>query len=276
MGMLQIDENKCKKDGICARECPTNLILLQEGSGYPDMVPWADSVCTRCGHCVAVCPHGALVHTKIPMGDCPSIEKDLSINEAQALQFLRSRRSIRLYREKPVEPEKIRRLIEAARYAPTGGNTQMVEWLVLTDRATINKVAGMAAEWIRQALKDDPQFAAGAPYLPMIVKAWDDGIDSILRNAPVLIVATVPKEALNGMVDLTLALSYLDLMAPTMMGLGTCWAGLLQRALLSSLPLRETLGIPIDHPHHYPMMLGYPAVKYYRLPARKPPKITFK
>jgi nitroreductase len=42
----------------------------------------------------------------------------------------------------------------------------------------------------------------------------------------VLVVASAPKEATNGMVDVTLALSYLDLLAPTM-GLGTCWAGLL-------------------------------------------------
>jgi nitroreductase/NAD-dependent dihydropyrimidine dehydrogenase PreA subunit len=275
MGMLQIDESKCKKDGICARECPTRVILLKEGGGYPDMVPWAESACTRCGHCVAVCPHGALIHTKIPMEDCPSIDNNLNITGDQALQFLRSRRSIRLYKEEPVEPGTIRRLIEIARYAPTAGNTQTVEWLVLTDRTTLRKAAAATVEWLRQALKESPQLAAAAPYLPRIVTSWDDGIDSILRNAPVLLVATAPAIARNGMVDLTLALSYLDLMAPTM-GLGTCWAGLVQGALLSSPPLKEILGIPAGHPHHYPMMLGHPAVKYYRLPARKPPKITFR
>jgi len=90
-----------------------------------------------------------------------------------------------------------------------------------------------------------------------------------------MIVASAPQEAANGMVDLTLVLSYLELFAPAT-GLGACWAGLLQRSLLSSPPLKELLGIPADHPHHYPMMLGYPALKYYRLPARKQPRITFK
>jgi nitroreductase/NAD-dependent dihydropyrimidine dehydrogenase PreA subunit len=274
MSFLIIDEDRCKKDGICVKTCPGGIIRLDEASGYPDMVPWGESACTRCGHCVAVCPHGALSHSKIPVDGCPAIREDLRINEAQAVQFLRSRRSIRLYKDKPVEREKVKRLIEVARYAPTGGNTQLVEWLVLTDKAKIHHIAGLAAGWIREALTTDSQLTLSAPYLPMIVKAWDEGNDSILRDAPVLVVASAPKIAMNGMVDLTLALSYLDLAAPAM-DLGTCWAGLLQRALLSSPDLRKTVGIPEGHPHHYPLMLGYPAVKYRLLAGRKPPKITF-
>ena len=49
------------------------------------------------------------------------------------------------------------------------------------------------------------------PYMSVLITAWDAGYDAILRNAPVLVVACSPKEASNGMVDLTLALSYLDL-----------------------------------------------------------------
>ena len=60
----------------------------------------------------------------------------------------------------------------------------------------------------------------------MMVAGWDAGFDTVLRDAPVIVVASAPKEAMNGLGDVTLALSYLDLMAPTM-GLGTCWAGLL-------------------------------------------------
>ncbi len=275
MGFLRIDEEKCRKDGMCARTCPGGVIHLKTEKGYPDMVPWGESACTRCGHCVAVCPEGALSHTKIPMKNFPAIRNELLISADQAVQFLRSRRSIRLYEDRPVEKEKIQALIEVARYAPTGGNTQLVEWVVLSGKPAIRRIAGLAADWIRDALKTDPQLLVASPYLPMIVKAWDEGSDSILRDAPALVVASAPKQAINGMVDLTLALSYLDLAAPHM-GLGTCWAGLLQRALLNSPDLREAVGIPVDHPHHYPMMLGYPRVKYHRLAARKPPKITFR
>ncbi|MEM3486375.1 MAG: nitroreductase family protein, partial [Candidatus Methanomethyliaceae archaeon] len=109
-----------------------SLIKLQEDTGYPGIIPGGDEVCNRCGHCVAVCPTGALKHSDIPVEDCPPIKPELIINDEQAVQFLRSRRSIRAYKDKPVEEGKIRRLIEITRYAPTGGNGQLVEWLVLT------------------------------------------------------------------------------------------------------------------------------------------------
>jgi nitroreductase/ferredoxin len=275
MGVLIIDEKKCRKDGFCVRECPNRIIQFQDNSGYPQVVSWGESACTGCGHCVAVCPHGALIQAKITVEDCIVIKEELRINEEMAEQFLRSRRSIRIYEDKPVERETIRKLIEIARYAPTAGNSQFVEWLIITDRSTIKEAAHLTAECVRKVLKDDPRKAIAAPYLPLIVKAWDEGYDSVLRNTPVMIVASAPKEASNGMVDLTLALSYLDLMAPTM-GLGTCWAGLVQMALLLSPSLKDILGIPAAHPYHYPMMLGYTKAKYYRLPERKPPKITFK
>ena len=275
MEFLRIDKTKCKKDGICIKECPGNLIRFQEDTGYPGIFPNGDRACNRCGHCVAVCHHGALTHSAIPVEDCPSIKPELSLNEEQAIQFVRSRRSIRDYKDKPVEKEKIKRLIEIACYAPTGGNGQLLEWLVLTDKTRMKKIAGLAVDSIRRNIKENPQALELQPYLPMVVKAWEAGYDIILRNAPVLVVASAPKEAPDGMVDLSLALSYLDLMAPTV-GLGTCWAGLLQHALVSSPSLKESLGVPVEHPYLYPMMLGYPKAKYYRLPGRKLPKIIFR
>jgi len=273
MGLLIVDESKCNQDGICARECPMAIIRIKENETYPQLVPGGEQSCLICGHCVAVCPHGAMSHAQVPIEDCPPIDKKLAINEAQAIQFLRSRRSIRLYKGQPVEREKIQKLIEIARYAPTASNTQLVEWQVYTDKAKIKEIVRLSVEWMRSEIKKDPQVAR-ASYMPLIVAAWDAGIDALLRNTPVLIVASAPKEHSNGMVDITLALSYLELAAAPL-GLGTCWAGLLQGVLLSWQPLREALGIPVKHSHHYPMMLGYPMFKYRRLPARKAPKITW-
>lgn len=274
MGLLTIDQEKCNKDGICVRECPRVIIQLQEGDGYPKMIPGGEDMCMRCGHCVAICPYGAVNHAEIPLEDCPPIEQELTITFEQAAQFLRSRRSIRLYQDKPVEKAKIQRLIKIARYAPTGSNTQLVEWLVFTDRAKIKEFAGRAVEWMREVLRKDPQ-AAGVPYIPRVVAAWDAGYDAVLRNAPALIVAIAPEETRNGMVDLTISLSYLELAAPTL-GLGTCWAGMLQFPLLSYGPLKEAMGLPEGYPYHYPMMLGYPKFKYHRLPERRQPKITWR
>lgn len=149
MGLLTIDETKCRKDGLCARECPMVIIKLKGGEGFPEIVPGGEDICNDCGHCVAICPHGALDHARAPRESSPLIEKDLDIGENEAVQFLRSRRSIRFFKDMPVEREKLQRLIEIARYAPTGGNQQLVEWVVFTDPDTIKGIAELTAEWMR-------------------------------------------------------------------------------------------------------------------------------
>ena len=100
MGLLIVDESKCKKDGICARECPMAIIEVKDKESRPELAPGSERFCLICGHCIAVCPHGALNHALIPIEDCPPIIKELAITEEQAVQFLRSRRSIRLFKDK--------------------------------------------------------------------------------------------------------------------------------------------------------------------------------
>jgi nitroreductase/NAD-dependent dihydropyrimidine dehydrogenase PreA subunit len=273
MGLLIIDENKCEKDGICARECPMVIIKLKDGNGFPEMVPGGEGICNNCGHCVAVCPAGALSHARVPIEKSPLIEKDLEISEEQAVQFLRSRRSVRFFKKQPVEKEKIQRLIEIARYAPSGGNLQLVEWIVFQDADRIKEIAGLTVEWMRKITTELPQWVP--PYFSLTIRAWDLGYNSVTWRAPVLIVASAPMEATTGMVDVSLALCYLDLAAQKL-GLGTCWAGLVEGALQGSASVRESVGLPEGLPYHYAMMLGYPKLKYTRLPERKPPKITWK
>jgi len=271
MALLNVDASQCARDALCVRECPAVIIQLPEG-GYPEIIP--GSTCLECGHCVAACPHSALSHARIPIENSPQIREDLKINEEQAIQFLRSRRSIRHFFKKQVEDAQIRRLIlEGARYAPTAGNSQLVQWLVLTDPKKIREIAAMTVEWLRELVKD-PRVIAASPYLSRAVAGWDSGNDTVLRDAPAVVIASAPKEAMNGTVDLILALSYLDLLAPAMK-LGTCWAGLLQGAILNSPAIKQAVGIPESHPHHYPLMLGYPDATYYRLPERRTPKIVF-
>jgi len=273
MGLLIIDENKCRKDGICARECPMAVIKLKGGDGFPEMVPAGESICNNCGHCVAVCPESALSHVRVPIDKSPLIEDELAISAEQAVQFLRSRRSVRFFKKKAVEREKLQRLIEIARYAPSGGNREPVEWMVFTDEDRIKKIAELTVEWMRRLMENSPQSLP--PYFPLIIGAWDMGYNSVTWSAPVLVVASAAREATTGMVDVSLALSYLDLSAPKF-GLGTCWAGLVEGALQGSEALREAVGLPDGHPYHYSMLIGYPRRKYARLPERRAPRITWK
>jgi Fe-S-cluster-containing hydrogenase component 2 len=106
MKRLIIDKEKCKKDAICATECPISIISLAE-DGFPEIVSEKETMCIACGHCVAVCPHGALSHDQVRLEDCPAIEKEWGINDKQAIQFLRSRRSIRFFKEEAPDKETI-------------------------------------------------------------------------------------------------------------------------------------------------------------------------
>lgn len=273
MSLLNIDQTKCHQDGLCAAECPMGIIRFEGKGNFPEIPQESEAMCIGCGHCVAVCPHGALDHAEVPLAACPAIEKDLVISATQAEQFLRSRRSIRRFKDRQVERAILQRLIETARYAPTGSNSQLVEWLVIDDRQRLQAIAAQVVDWMRSLLQN-PKVTV-MPYFPLLIQAWEAGVDSILRSAPCLVTAMAPGPAPIRMVDLTLALSYLELAAPQY-GLGTCWAGLLQGALLASPALKETVGIPQDYSFHYPMMIGYTKVRYFRLPERKSPKIHWR
>ena len=274
MGLLNIDQNNCKQDGLCAADCPMGIISFAGKGSYPEILPENEAMCIGCGHCVAVCPHGALDNALVPLSASTPIDKALNLAPGQAEQFLRSRRSVRRFGDKPVAQDSLQRLIETARYAPTASNSQLVEWLVINDRQRLQAIAAQVIDWIRDLLRQDPKSTA-MPYFPVLVKAWENGVDSVLRSAPCLVVAMAPGPSPVRMVDLTLALSYLELAAPQY-GLGTCWAGLLQGALLADPALKAEVGIPADYPFHYPLMIGHSKVRYYRLPDRKPPKITWR
>jgi nitroreductase/NAD-dependent dihydropyrimidine dehydrogenase PreA subunit len=275
MSLIKIDETKCKKDGICVQECPAAIIRQRDKDSFPYMSSKAAQACLLCGHCVAVCPHGALTHEKIPLERCPPILKELTISQEQAVQFLRSRRSTRRYKNKPVEKETVQFLIDTARHAPTGSNSQLVAWTVFMEETKVKEIADLTIDWMRESIKgasSDPMTS----YLPMIIGAYDAGVNSITHGAPCLVFASTPDVYVNGMVDLSIALTYFELAAMSA-GLGTCWLGLITRALRVYEPLKKAVGLPEGHAQNfYPMVLGYPKFKYYHLPERKPASIFWK
>jgi nitroreductase len=198
----------------------------------------------------------------------------MNLSWEQACQFLRSRRSIRVYEDKEVDRQTMQRLIEVARYAPTGSNSQTVHWLVINGRDQLTELSRQTIEWMRKVIKAQPDSPQAAYFAPSVA-GWDGGYDGILRGASTLLVASAPASNLNGLVDLSIALSYLEL-AALPLGVGTCWAGLLRAAMLNTPELLQWFDLPEDHTWYYPMMVGYPKVKYHRLPERKQPPISWK
>ena len=273
MKLFEVDKKTCNQDGICAAVCPAGIIDFQKGE-CPTPNPVAEAVCIRCGHCVAVCPTGSLTHREMAVAECPPVQKALYLTAEQCEHFLRNRRSIRVYKNKPVSGDELARLIDIARYAPSGHNSQCTEWLVLSSGDELRKLAGTVVDWMRWMIGNMPEIAASMG-MDRVVKRWAGGEDFILRGAPAVIVAHAEKENRAAPSACTIALTYLELTA-TSMGLGCCWAGYFNAAAVTFPPMMEALSLPQGHHCFGAMMVGYPKFSYHRLPSRRPPVVTWR
>jgi len=142
---------------------------------------------------------------------------------------IRSRRSIRAYRSDPVEQEKLERIMEAARRAPSAANRQPLYFYVVRDEETR---AALLEAYSQQWLAD----------APVIICACHRPDDAWRRSDG--------KSYAD--VDLTIAMDHL-ILAATAEGLGTCWIGAFKPE-----PLRRVLGIPCELEPVALTPLGYP------------------
>ncbi|MBI5442923.1 MAG: nitroreductase family protein [Deltaproteobacteria bacterium] len=266
-GGVRVDASSCTGCGACVDVCPMRLLELE--SGAPTLRAGEETLCIACGHCVAVCPTAAFDHAHMTATACPPLRPELTFGEEAAEQFLRSRRSIRRYVDRPVEPSRIARLLRLATYAPSGRNAQPVHWLVVSGHDAVAELAEGVLNWMRRLRSEQPSlFEAWG--MERVLRAAGRGEDPILRRAPHLIVAHAPRDSRPAPAAAVTALAYLELAAPSL-GLGTCWAGYFTSAAVNFPPLQEKLALPEGHVTYGAAMLGYPAVRYARLPLRREP-----
>jgi len=274
MNLITIDQAKCNQDGICVAECPARIIRMEYRKSYPTPTLDFEDTCLKCGHCVTVCPTGALSLDWLSPEDCKPINQELFLTPEQAEQFLCGRRSIRAFKQQKVDRTILEKLLEIACSAPSAKNQQPWHWTVVEEPAEVQRLAGMVIDWMRMVIQDNPEVAESMGFI-RVVAAWDEGYERICRGAPHIIVAHTDKNWGFGAEDCALALSLLDLFA-TSMGLGACWAGYFYKAVNHHPPLFNALGLPTDHLAFGAIMVGYPKFKYQRIPVRKRPRVTWK
>ncbi len=272
MSLISFDPHKCQKDGLCVADCPL-MILEQDGEGYPRPVAGADELCIDCGHCVAVCPHGALSQRFNPVGRCVPLQKELALSPDQAQQFLRARRSIRQFKDQAVPRPEMERFIAMASHAPSGHNTQPLSWLVLGGR-DVGRLSDLVVAWMREQVEEQAQLA-GQLHMSEVIASYEAGHDRILRRAPHLLVVHAPAQERTAPAAAVTALAYLEL-AASALGLGTCWAGYFTTAAGSFEPLQAELALPPGHGVFGALMVGRPQAQYHRLPIRRQPEVSWR
>jgi nitroreductase len=176
------------------------------------------------------------------------------IRGEEMLQLITDRQSDRRYEARPVEKEKLERIIEAARMAPSANNAQPWKFIVVTDPEVIRKTAGDASS---KALGMNA-FVAQAPVQIVIVREKSD----IQTKA-----ASIVKKRDYSLIDIGIASENICLQAEAE-GLGSCIIG-----WFDEKSLKKHLGIPSSRRVELIITLGYSA-SHQREKKRKPHEVT--
>jgi Nitroreductase len=272
MAHIIVDEDRCTGCGLCVKMCSSGIISLADESNVPQVQDEDVSHCFYCGHCEAFCPSQALTLNFLPDEKITLSSNAGNISPGDVAFYLKKRRSVRHFTKEPVPREKILEVLDIARYAASGGNGQPVQWLVIYDPEEVKKIAGLTIEWMKNLVNTDHPMSG---YVPMLISAWEQGIDVICRDAPHLLFAHIPENNQIAPIDATIALTHFDIAAPAF-GIGTCWAGFVAAAAMSYEPLQKELDLPAGRKSAYAMMFGNPQYKVYGIPRRKPLDVTWK
>jgi nitroreductase len=159
-------------------------------------------------------------------------------------EAIKKRYSCRSYSSEPIEKEKLDRILEAARLAPSAKNLQDWRFVIVTEEKKRKEVAAAANEQM---------FIATAPAIIIGCSNSEHTMRCGQKIAPI---------------DLAIAMEHIALTA-TAEGLATCWIG-------SFYPekIRKVLDIPEKIEIIELMPIGYPADKETRRPRESVEKIV--
>ncbi len=274
MILFTVDKATCKGDGRCVEICPIKILRMNEKERVPEFIPGGEELCINCGHCFAFCPPGSIKLSTMSIKDSMPLDHSKLPSPAQIELFLKGRRSVRVYKDMPVEKSVIEKILDTARYAPSGINRQPVNWLVITGKDKVHGLTDCVVSWMEELLKAKSSLAESL-HFDRLVESWKNGEDRICRNAPCIVIAYGIKD--DPMVPQSCAISaeYLEL-AAFGFGLGACWAGYVNMAVNMSEKTRKFTGLSSRAIAGAAMMVGYPKYRYSRIPLRNNAKVIWK
>lgn len=261
--MVRIDTEKCTGCALCVKDCfPQNLVLE---NGKAKVI----GRCLQCGHCVAVCPANAV---EIPDYDMEDVE-DIAppkFTAAELLSFIKARRSIRRFQDRPVERELIAQMIQAGRYTATASNRQSLSFVVVEHK--MEPFRGLVMEKLAERGRAMLASEKTPRTMRRYAQWWIDAAEAYRENprqkdivffgAPVVILL-----AGDNPIDAGLAASNMELVACAG-GLGVLYSGFITTGS-NDEKIKTLIGLPAGKEVLTALVVGYPDVRYLRSAPRK-------
>lgn len=167
---------------------------------------------------------------------------------------IKNRRSTRRYEDRQVEKETLDKIVEAGRYAPSGGNSQSSHFIVVQNKEVIDAIVATVQSEFAKMEYDENTYKA----LVTDIKLSRKGTYVFHYGAPTLVVALNKKNYDNAMADTACAVENMMIMA-TAAGVDSCWTNQLHW-LDDNVNMRELLskyGLSEDETICCTLSLGY-------------------
>jgi len=177
------------------------------------------------------------------------------IIENQILENIYRRRSIRKYKSEQIQDQELNQIIEAGRFAPSGGNSQTNHFIVIQKAEILNELK----ELVMQEYSKLPVTENMYKGLKGAILQSQKGHYDFCFNAPTLIIATNLRDYNHAMADCAVALENM-MLAATSLNIGSCWInqlrGLADNEVIKSYG--KTLDIQDNEIICGGVSLGYP------------------
>jgi len=259
-----------------------------------DKIPTVVSpeACNRCSHCLSVCPENAIENDYLESAQVRPVDKK-RIDPEVYREIALSRRSIRRYQKRPVDPLIITDIINLARYSPTATNSQHVAYTVITDQKRLNDISDTVFSIARRfydwsmtrsgkiIIKGLKQNAAISLALQKYIEPMEyylelkaSGRDLILHNAPALILLRGPAISFFASDNCHIAAANITNYAHSL-GLGACFIGFVTLASRFNKKLCNLLELPKGQKLYASLVIGHPAFPHPHTASRKAPAVKW-
>jgi len=282
-----IDRDKCNLCELCVKICKDFSLIIENDKLVVNQDPVFG--CFGCGQCAAICPNGAIkilgreFHQE-DIINLPSKEQLATYEQLHSLML--RRRSIRDFKDKPVEPEIIDKIIRSCSTAPMGIPPSDVGLLILNGKEKVREFTG---DFLNYVKKMKWMFPVMAPFMsknvkeqfkefiiPLykkLVEEWGKGNDFLLYDAPLAIYFYGNPYA--DPADPLIPATYSMLIAESL-GLGSTMIGSIAPMIKKGgARIKKKYGIDLKAKDGIFVIYGYPKYKYHKAIKRTFAKINY-